>query len=292
MRIAIYNEEKRSLKQLLAHDWPLSWPVVVALAGAAFWFVLAVPLTGDWSATFYEAAQHPLSPYDNSHHFVYPPWLTFILWPFGFFEVALARALFAAASVVALAFSFNKLGGGLHGFLMTLFTPLVLTVLVRGETDAIPLLGLILALHSGFPSQFLGILLLAIKPQTLGLVIFYIIWTSAHRWTLLLALLLFAGVTLLIFGWWPAAIWIRLPDLYRVDDLSIWPYGLPIGAFVVYQAIKKERIEYAALATFFFAPYLSWYSLTTYVVISATKSSRFITLLLLILLWLVLFVFG
>ena len=261
MRLAIHNEESRSLRKLLTHDRPISWVIVIVLAGAAFWFVLKTPLTGDWSATFHEAAQHPLSPYDNSHHFVYPPWLTLVLWPFSLFEVALARALFAAASVMALAYAFQRLGGGFHGFLMTLLTPMVVTVLVRGETDAIPLLGLSMALSCGFTSQFLGIILLAVKPQTLGLVIPYIIWTSAHRWTLILALLLFAGTTLLVFGWWPAAIWVRLPDLYRAADLSIWPYGLPIGIFVLYQALKQKRVEYVVLTTYFFTPYLNWYSL-------------------------------
>lgn len=267
---------------------PVTWPIILGAAVLAGGLILLAPMTGDWRVTFYPAGQYWLSPYDNSRHFVYPPWLALILAPFALFSVTIARALFATVSVTILGYAVRALGGGLTAFLLALFSPVVLTILVRGEMDALPVLGLIFVLGEKYSSQFLGLILLALKPQTLAGAAVVAWLHSTHKWRLMAAFALFLLASLLVYGWWPGDILIRLPQLYRVDSLNLWPFGIPVGLALLFMAVKKENILLGALATLFLTPYINWYSLTGYTVILFSRLPRPVSILLFGLSWLAL----
>lgn len=276
-------------------DLPLRWPLVLLLGGVAFWLVSRVGIREDWHVTFYPAGQNWLDPYENSFHLVYPPWLAMILAPFTLFPEDVARGLFAAFSVGLTAVGVRQLGGGFASLLLVLLTPFYVTLLVRGETDALPVAGLGLIMLEPVGWQVVGLALLALKPQTMGFAAaFLALFTlqtayTQGQYTRLRQLVLGFGAILLIsfllYGAWPLDILERLPDLYRVDDVSSWPYGLPVGLFLLWHAYRRRSLAWAALATYFFVPYVNWYSLAGYAVIIFSRSPKWFAAALLILSW-------
>lgn len=245
-------------------------------------------MTGDWRATFFEAGRHWLTPYQDSYHFVYPPWLAVILAPLGLTTVVVSRALFGVVTVALVAFAVRRLGGGLSALLMVLLTPFWVTVLVRGETDAWPLLGLALGFGTGLSTTAAALALLAIKPHTLGGAAFILFFRARRKKQLVFLLSLFAFLTLLVYGFWPLAIWQRLPALYHAGDISIWPWGIPAGVVLLWLGYRRQSLLWAAPATFFLAPYFGWYSLAGYAAIAFARLPRPVAALLLLLSWLAL----
>lgn len=284
-------------------DLPIRWPLVLGLGTLVFWLVQDVEMGGDWAVTFYPAGKNWLDPYENSFHLVYPPWLVVILAPLTLFSVDVARGLLAALSVVCIAYGIHKLGGGLVTLLFVLLTPFFITVLVRGETDAFPVAGLGLVLQGSLIGQVMGLLLLALKPQTLGIAAAFLFFLPHHKpeqtgrrqgWTQLMTqsqvqLTIGFGLALvpffLVYGWWPGDILARMPELQRGDDITPWPWGIPIGLVILYRAYRQRSLPWAALSTFFLVPYLNWYSLAGYTAIIFSWSPRWLAAALLILSW-------
>ncbi len=283
----------------LRPDLPLRWPLVLGVCALVFWLVYQVNIQNDWSLTFYPAGQNWLDPYENSFHLVYPPWLAVILAPFTLFPEDVGRGLFAAFSVAVTAYAIHRLEGGFVTLLLVLLTPFYVTVLVRGETDALPLAGLGLALQGSFVGQLVGLLLLVLKPQTMGLAAaFLFLFLFPHKderrlfhlfsprqIQLAVGFGLVLLLSFLVYGWWPGDILTRLPDLYRVDDVTPWPWGIPVGLLILYHAYRQRSLPWAALATYFFVPYLNWYSLSGYAAIIFSWSPRWFAAALLFLSW-------
>lgn len=266
-------------------DLPLRWSVVLLVCVVAFWMVSRVNIREDWHVTFYPAGQNWLDPYENSFHLVYPPWLAVMLAPFTLLPEDLARGLFAAFSVALTAYAVHRLGGGFTTLLLVLLTPFYVTLLIRGETDALPVAGLALALPNPVGWQVVGLALLLLKPQTMGFAAAFLFLFSSHKKQLTVGLGLLFLFSFLVYGLWPLDIWERLPDLYRVDDVSLWPWGIPLGFLLLWRAYRQKSLEWAALATYFFVPYLNWYSLAGYAVIIFAWSPRWFAAALLILSW-------
>lgn len=278
-------------------DWPLPWPIVLGLALLAFYLVSQVDIREDWHFTFYPAGQNWLDPYENSFHLVYPPWLALILAPFTLLPEDLARGGFAAFSVILTAYTIRQLGGGFITLVLVLLTPFYVTIMVRGMVDALALFGLGVAMAGG-PSPFgqaAALLLLLLKPQMmLGAAAFLCLFTlktayQENRYTPVIQLGLGSGgwllLSFLIYGWWPQEVWIRLPDLYQVDNISPWPWGIPIGLLLLGVAYHRHSLPWATLATGFFMPYLNWYSLGGYLVILFARSPRWVAAAVLVLSW-------
>ncbi len=266
-------------------DLPLRWPVVLLVCVVAFWLVSQVNIREDWHFTFYPAGQNWLDPYENSFHLVYPPWLAVILAPFTLFPEDLARGLFAAFSVALTAYAVHRLGGGFMTLLLVLLTPFYVTLLIRGETDALPVAGLALVLPNPVGWQVVGLALLLLKPQTMGFAAAFFFLFSPQKKQLIVGLGLLFLLSFLVYGVWPLDIWERLPDLYRVDDVSLWPWGIPLGLLLLGYGYRQKSLTIAALATYFFVPYLNWYSLAGYAVIIFARSPRWFAAALLMLSW-------
>lgn len=287
-------------------DLPIRWPLVLGLAILIFWLVQGFEMPGDWVITFYPAGQNWLDPYVNSYHLVYPPWLVIILAPLTLFSPDTARGLMAVLSMLCIAYGVHKLGGGFVTLLFVLLTPFYVTVLLRGETDAFPVAGLGLVLQGSLAGQVVGLFLLTLKPQLMGIAAaFCFLLPSPEKsepdtrtemtwWTQLFAshqirLAIAFAVTLipffLIYGWWPGEILARLPELQRQDDITPWPWGIPLGLILLYRAYRQRSLPLSALATFFWVPYLNWYSLAGYTAIIFSWSARWLAAALLILSW-------
>lgn len=279
----------------------LFWLWTALLCGLVFGLVIQSDVRDDWHLTFFPAGKNWLDPYENSAHLVYPPWLALILAPYALFPEDVGRGLFAATSVALTAYSIRKLGGGFVTLLLVLLTPFYMAVLVRGQVDALPLMGLALAMQGSVPGQAIGLMLLMLKPQTMGLATVFLILLlaknaqrgadpraglRARRMQVAVGVGLMLALSFAVYGRWPLDIWQRLPALYRVDDISPWPWGIAAGLPMGYYAYRKRNLPLAALATYFFVPYFNWYSLSGYAAIVFSWVPRwFAAVLLLVLSW-------
>ena len=204
----------------------------------------------------------------------------------------MSRALWGALSVILLGYALRRCEADFFAFLLTLLSPFMTAVLVRGEMDVLPLLGLALAMQPAGGPQLLGVALLALKPQALGLAVPVIFWSSAHKRLLLGGFGLLFLISLLLYGPWPWTVWVQLPDLYRGGDVALWPYALPLGLLLFFRALRRGQPRLAALATLFVVPYLSWYTLLCAYAILLAQLRRRWAVPLFALSWLLLFLFS
>jgi len=229
----------------------------------AVWLASYLP-TADWYNTYDPAARGIFSgrsPYEQPLY-LNPPWAVLLLIPFVLFPPMLARGLVLVASVVALIYTAWRLRANMLAIIALLLSPTAVGSLLAGNLDAFVQLGMFL------PPAW-GLLVLMIKPQVgVGVAVYYFIDTWRENKDKVKALLrTFVPVALayivaaIIFPVWiermvnkPANIWNR----------SIFPYGVPIGLFFLYLAIRHRNAFFAMAATPFFAPYLTFY---TYIIV-------------------------
>jgi len=229
----------------------------------AVWLASYLP-TADWYNTYDPAARGIFSgrsPYEQPLY-LNPPWAVLVLLPFVMFPPALARGLVLVASVVALIYAAWRLRANMLAIIALLLSPTAVGSLLAGNLDAFVQLGMFL------PPAW-GLLALMIKPQIgVGVAAYYLVEAWRGNKDKVKALLrTFAPVAIaylvaaLIFPVWiermvnkPANIWNR----------SLFPYGIPIGLFFLYLAIRRKNAFFAMAATPFFAPYLTFY---TYIVV-------------------------
>lgn len=134
-----------------------------------------------------------------------------------------------------------------------------------GQTDAILMLGLLLALLA--PSPYLrgfGLLLAAIKPQVTAPAILVLLWCDQARWKTLIAPAIVLLLSLGVWGIdWPVRWWLSR-DIYA--PLPVWgyaavfPYGL--AAFLAIFLVKdvRRKVTAALLATALGVPAFGIYS--------------------------------
>jgi hypothetical protein len=108
----------------------------------------------------------------------------------------------------------------------------------------------------------LGLLLLASKPQTsIGLIIYWIIlaWqTHGYKSVIRLVAPVSIGFafSFLLYGLY----FTRFGGLLGLNhNVSLWPYGLPIGIILIVLSIRRSQPGLALAASPFLAPYITWY---------------------------------
>lgn len=250
--------------------------------GLLTYFVTVFPWDfADWTEVFYPAAQDPLHPYEvtNTLRFINPPWLVWLLIPFTIFPAKIAFGIWFTLSLIAAIICIHTLRpGSLYITILCLLSPPLIRLFVHGQIDVIPLVGYVVIVTLANPYlKGLGVVLLSIKPQALflGFVTHWLSLDKKARWQILVPFVIVLSISFLIYGFWPRDLLINLQDIQTGTNVSIWPYGLPIGIGLFGYALWKKQDHLAAFSTYFFMPYVNSQTLFPYVVVLFSIVSPF-----------------
>ena len=233
-----------------------SWapsPVVllfaVAVAVASYLFL---PLGGlDWRNDIAPGARH-LWPAPWTEGLPLLPWAALILAPLAALPDRLATALLNAGSVVALALVIRSFGGRDWMAIPLLASPFGFWLFSNGQTDTIILAGLLLPKGA-------DLLILALKPQVAFGVVVARLRQSGKHWPRYLApLAVMLALSLAVWPDWPLALVGFAPVLIPASwNWSIWPWGLPVAAWLLWRAWQSQDDRFAVAATPFLFPYVN-----------------------------------
>jgi hypothetical protein len=222
-----------------------------------------LPINGrDWTGTFRPAALEMLagrSPY-SLPVFYNPPWVLLPLIPLALLREDLGSALLFTANLAGYVYGARRLGAKGLPIAAFLLTGWVLANSLNGNLEGL------LAAGYALPPPW-GMFFALAKPQASGaLALYWLVqawraggWRSALKVAAPVSLVL--ALSFVLYGFWPAAT-PRLPGAYW--DASLWPYGLPVGAVLLYLALRYQKPCLAISASPFLAPYLTghtWASL-------------------------------
>ncbi len=226
-------------------------------AAAAVWMASFVP-NADWSGTYEPAALQVLqghSPY-NQPLYLNPPWAILLFLPFLLFPQAISRGLILVCSLAVLIYTTWRLHAPRVATVALLLSPTAVGSLLAGNLDMMVLLGL-------FLQPAWGLLLLMIKPQIgVGVALYYL--TDAWRTNKAVGLLRTFGPVLLAYliSGLLFPIWLdrMIQKPLNVWNRTLFPYGIPIGLFFLWLAIRRRNVFFALASTPFFSPYLTFYT--------------------------------
>ncbi len=223
----------------------------------AVWIGSLVP-NADWYATFDPAGRgflHGQSPYQQSG-FLNPPWTVLILLPFVLFPVNIARGLVLVVTLAVWVYIAWHLNSNWLAFVALLVSPTAIGSLLASNLDAFVVSGI-------FLSPVYGLFLLMIKPQIgFGISLYYLVdaWKTNRflgvvRRFAPIALAYIAG--LMLFPVWLSRLFGQFSNIW---NRSIFPYGIPLGAFFLWLAIRRKNVWFALVSAPFFSPYLTFYT--------------------------------
>lgn len=199
----------------------------------------------------------------------YNPWFaSWILFPIQFVPIRYLWAVWVLFTGAVVFWATQRLHTN-SAFVLLAFP--MMSQMWLGQTDALLILGLLLALLS--PSPYLrgvGLLLAAIKPHVTGPAILVLLWCDQARWK---TLIVPTGVLLLSLAvWgidWPLRWWLSR-DIYA--PLPVWGYAaiFPYGliAFLAIFLVKdvRKKVTAALLATALSVPAFGVYSYVVFMV--------------------------
>ena len=226
-------------------------------------FVAYLPPAVDWHWFFYPAARSWREPYRVTGLFHNPPWLAFLLAPFGLLPEVHARAAFALVSLAMLVDAAHTLGASRAGTVAAILAPPVVSTLANGQVDILALWGSTLGLralrqHNSWLLS-LGLLLVSIKPQIAAPVGLLLWLRSKDKIRPLVLPVAAVALSFVIYGWWPAE-WQPVP--LDVDwNIAVWPWGLVVGISLVAVACALKSHTIAYVSTPLLSPYLAGHSL-------------------------------
>lgn len=247
MRVKFFN----SWKQVIQYS------SFIFLIGIASWAASGLP-SADWGPVLYPAlrsALHGQSPY-TIQNYMNPPWTAVLTAPIVIFPMPYARGLLFVLSALAMFYSAWRAKANYIAVIALLLSPTAIGALIAGNLDALVQLGI-------FLPPALGLLVLMIKPQIgIGVSLYYLIqtWRKSKVKGIVVR---FAPVILAyLAGWalfpvWGERIFHQTADIW---NRSIFPYGIPIGLWFLWQAVKHENIFFALAASPFLTPYLTFYT--------------------------------
>ncbi|MBN2116386.1 MAG: hypothetical protein JW730_07440 [Anaerolineales bacterium] len=214
-----------------------------------------LPVGRDWQNTYRPATLAVLegkSPYTVKVYYA-APWAVIPLIPFALMPYEIGRLGLFIVGLAAFGYVAYKLGAKPPAMIIFLLSAAVIGCLNNGNIEWMPLLGIVL------PPQF-GLILLAVKPQVgVGLGIYWLIMIWREE-GFKKVVLVFAPVTILLlisfalYGFW----FMRFGQTVArsVDNQSLFPYGLFIGAVLLIRSIKQKNNKMAMASGPFFSPYV------------------------------------
>jgi hypothetical protein len=246
------------LRQITRQQWLLIAALLVLAALLFYVNLTRNPYEIDWIFTYQPAAlalAQGKSPFTEVELFFTSPWALIPLLPFALLPSDIGRSLWFVLSIGMFAWIAYKMGAKPIGLMAFLFCAPVFNCLQTGNIEWLVLLGYIL------PPQ-IGLIFLAIKPQSTFIAILYFVveaWRKGGiRETLRVVwpLAAIGALSLLIFGLWPLKA-LEIFDAAGVYNISIWPQGIPIGMLLALKAFRDRKVQPAMMAS----PFLSTYSI-------------------------------
>jgi hypothetical protein len=252
---------------------PLRLPVAVVIGlfvGVFIAMVLVVywrlPVHGAWDSGhftigvdfkgFYRPAALALARGEDPfrYSFFNPPWALIPLIPLAFLPEALGAAVMFTTGFFVYGLVAYNMKLRWWAILFFLFNPLTMRCFVNGNIDWMVGLGFIL------PPQ-IGLFFLLIKPQlSLGVVVFWLVeswrrggWREVVRVFAPVSLVLL--VSFAIWGLWPFRQAQGLIDISH--NASLFPTVLPIGAVLLFNALRSRNQNLAIISSVFLTPYLT-----------------------------------
>jgi hypothetical protein len=228
---------------------------------AAVWMASFVP-NADWHGTFEPATRGIFqwrSPYEQPL-FTNPPWAVLIFFPFVLFPSNIARGLVLVTSVGVLIYTAWRLNAPKFALIALLLSPTAIGSLLAANLDAYVLAGIF------FPPVW-GLFALMIKPQIgFGVAVYYLTqaWQN-QKWIGIIRTFgpIFSAAVIsgILFPIWLER---SIHMTSGVWNRSIFPFGIPVGLFFLWLAIKRKNVFFALASTPFLTPYLTFY---TYLVV-------------------------
>ena len=197
------------------------------------------------------------NPYQLGEQNVLFPFWTFIaLVPFAVLPYWIGRVLLFIVSLIAFAFTANKLGATRLQFILFLSSSAVIGCLNNGNLDWLVTLGF------WMPPQ-MALFFVLMKPQ-IGLPVaiywLYIFWRHAG-W--LEAVKVFAPVTgayllsFIMYGFWPIQmLWMSK----NPENMSAFPFSVLPGLVLVYLSVRRNETNLSMFSGPLLAPYASQFS--------------------------------
>jgi hypothetical protein len=139
-----------------------------------------------------------------------------------------------------------------------LLSPPVLHCLLNANLDWLPLLGFGL-------SPWLGLFLIAVKPQMGSVVAIFWLIEAWRQGGPVKVVKVFAPITITLlvsfglFGLWPLAS-VRVLNYSQSWNASLWPVSIPIGFILSVAAIRLRQGRYAIAASPCLSPYVLFHA--------------------------------
>lgn len=237
--------------------------LAVILAGGTALSLLAgryLPYSIDWETVFRPAALAigaGRSPYQVDEFFA-APWGLLALIPVARLEHDFGRGVYFLLAAACYAWLAYRLGTKPLGMLAFLLSPPVLHGFLTGNIDWLVLLGLT------FPPQ-IGLLFVLIKPQLgLGIAIFWLVEAFRNGgwrcvWHEFWPLTVMSLASFAIFGLWPLRA-LQLVSEPKNFNMSLWPWGLPLGVLLLAAAIHRRQRRFAIASSPFLSPHVVFHS--------------------------------
>jgi len=232
-------------------------PLALVLLSA---IMFAFPIGSDWPA--YSASLEQIQTPYSIPRFVGMPFVFFVL-PHALVDIDTGNAINLALNIIVIAAVAWKLTGRNWwiAFLITMSSPMGIQLLMSNNIDWLPLSSFLVADWIAYP-------LLAMKPQMLGgaaIIRFKRNPNPLHLIPLLGVLI----ASIVIWGAWWQHIGGGLMDVKW--NFAPFPYLIPVGCWLLWQAWKTDDEIIAACATCFFVPYFAPYSVAGIHVLLASK---------------------
>lgn len=218
------------------------------------------PIGVDWSETFGKIPFCWPDLYANVR-FSNPPWVAFLL-PHAWLPERWGNAINLCLNITALALVISHYKGNWQTYLLTFTSPLFLDLLRTNNIEWMPLIGLLIPPAWGLP-------LLVVKPQIFSGIV--LIWWKRNQYRLyiFIPLLVIGLASCLIWGAWFLKMGVHVDT--QGWNFAPWPFGVPLGVFLLIQAFKKDDEILAAVSTPLLVPYIAPYSLTAILALLSTR---------------------
>lgn len=222
----------------------------------------------DLTEVFYPAAQRPFSPY-SVDAFLTPPWVALLIAPLSFLPLWFVRVLAPLLNLLFTGLVVLKYGGSGSSLLITMTSYPFLFLLGTGSVEWIPMLGLLLR----------SPILMLSKPQSGMLALLIWLERADHKLRFLLSIVVFLGLSLLIWPGWPLAMlenFRTLPADFAspLNKIMLWPWSIPFGLIALYYAMLRKDEMLAVIATWLLTPHLIYHSLTMGMAMIAARFPR------------------
>lgn len=222
----------------------------------------------DWREYFGPSARN-WWPAPWEHGLPNPPWTALILSPLGFLPDRWVTALTNGFSVIVFAVAARKLGAPHWVAFLVLSTPFGIWMFNNGQIEWLVLLGLLLRKGADVP-------FLVIKPQVGLAVVLTRLSRAGHKWfTYLLPGIVVVILSLLVWRLWPLEIFSRNQSLLDGGwNLSLWPWGIPVGAIVLALGWKYQDDGWGLVASPLLSPFVNGASYLGLVLALASKRPK------------------